>query len=70
MGAIRSQKDLFISTAHKLSNNPIRRELDMLLTVDERTTMALLSIALTDLGQERQYDQYLGIWHPAENGAK
>jgi len=37
--AISSQRDLSLSIAHMLSNNPIRRELNMLLTADERTTM-------------------------------
>lgn len=52
VSAMGSQTDSLISMAHELSKNPSRRELDMLLTVGERTTMALLSIALNDLGHE------------------
>jgi len=36
--------------AKKVSPNPDRRELDMLLTTGERITMALLSIAIRELG--------------------
>ncbi len=36
--------------AHQVSQHPARRELDMLLSVGERITMSLLSMALADLG--------------------
>lgn len=39
-----------IALAHQVSNNPTRREMDMLLTVGERISMSLLSMALNDLG--------------------
>jgi len=39
-----------IELAKKISPNPSRREMDMLLSTGERTTMALLCIALNDLG--------------------
>lgn len=35
--------------AHRISDRPARRELDMLLSVGERITMSLLSMALSDL---------------------
>ncbi len=41
-----------IEMAKKLSANPPRREMDMLLSTGERTTMALLCIALSELGVE------------------
>ncbi len=39
-----------IALAHQVSNRPQLRELDMLLTVGERISMSLLSMALNDLG--------------------
>jgi aspartate kinase len=39
-----------ISLAHQVSARPLLRELDMLLTVGERISMSLLSMALNDLG--------------------
>lgn len=39
-----------IDLAHQVSKRPPLRELDMLLTVGERISMALLSMALNDLG--------------------
>lgn len=39
-----------IDLAHKVSAHPQLRELDMLLTVGERISMSLLSMALNDLG--------------------
>jgi aspartate kinase len=39
-----------IEMAKEISSNPSRRELDMLLSTGERTTMALLCIALNELG--------------------
>ena len=38
--------------AKNISPNPPRREMDMLLSTGERTTMALLCIALNELGVE------------------
>jgi aspartate kinase len=39
-----------IGLAQQVSKNPSRREMDMLLTVGERISMSLLSMALNDLG--------------------
>lgn len=39
-----------IEMANQLSSNPIKREMDMLLSAGERITMSLLCIALQDIG--------------------
>jgi len=39
----------FIELAHQISSDPDKREMDMLLSVGERTAMALLAIAVNDL---------------------
>jgi len=44
--------DGLMKMAHEVSPNPSKRELDMLLTVGERSSMALLSMAIADLGHE------------------
>ena len=41
-----------IDLAHQVSSHPSRREMDMLLSVGERISMSLLSMALLDLGLE------------------
>lgn len=50
VSAMGKTTDELISLAKKVSRNPHRRELDMLLTVGERTSMSLMSLALHDLG--------------------
>ncbi len=42
--------DILLDNAYSLSQNPDRRELDMLITTGERISVALLSIALKDAG--------------------
>src|SRR5580765_3454120 len=42
--------DDLLSLARKVTDNPARRELDMLLTAGERISMALLSMALNARG--------------------
>jgi aspartate kinase len=42
--------DQLIDLAYQVSPHPNRRELDMLLTTGERISMALMSMALSDLG--------------------
>lgn len=42
--------DILLDTAYSLSQNPDKRELDMLITTGERISVALLSIALRDIG--------------------
>jgi len=51
VSAMGKTTDELISLAKKVSPNPHRRELDMLLTVGERTSMALMCLALHDLGE-------------------
>ncbi len=50
VSAMAGTTDALLSLAHQISDAPQKRELDMLLTTGERTTMALLSMALNDLG--------------------
>ena len=50
VSAMGDTTDDLLSLAKRISANPDRRELDMLLTAGERISMALLSIAIRDLG--------------------
>jgi len=50
VSAMGDTTDDLLSLAKKVSPNPDRRELDMLLTAGERISMALLSIAIRELG--------------------
>lgn len=50
VSAMGKTTNQLIDMAHSLSSNPDKRELDMLLSTGERTTMALLCIALNELG--------------------
>lgn len=50
VSAMGKNTNLLIEMARQLSSNPEKRELDMLLSTGERITMALLCIALNDLG--------------------
>jgi aspartate kinase len=50
VSAMGKNTNQLIEMAKSLSSNPDRRELDMLLSTGERITMALLCIALNDLG--------------------
>jgi aspartate kinase len=52
ISAMGDQTDELLAMAHSISRQPPRRELDMLLTAGERISMALVSIALNDLGQK------------------
>src|SRR5262245_6270212 len=49
VSAMGQTTNQLIDLAQQVSNNPARRELDMLLTTGERISMALLSMALNDL---------------------
>jgi aspartate kinase len=42
--------DILLDNAYSLSDNPNKRELDMLITTGERISVALLSIALNNIG--------------------
>src|SRR5262245_19700914 len=50
VSAMGRTTDELLSLAKQVAPNPERRELDMLLTAGERITMALLSMAIRDLG--------------------
>ncbi len=50
VSAMGKTTDSLIDLANQVSSNPHRRELDMLLSVGERMSMSLLSMALNDLG--------------------
>jgi aspartate kinase len=52
VSAMGHSTDDLIRLAHQVSAAPSRRELDMLLTTGERISMALLAMALHDLGIE------------------
>ncbi|MBV70124.1 MAG: aspartate kinase [Myxococcales bacterium] len=50
VSAMGNTTDELLQLANQVSLNPPRRELDMLLTVGERISMALLSMAIHELG--------------------
>jgi aspartate kinase len=50
VSAMGDTTDDLLSLAKKVSPNPDRRELDMLLSAGERISMALLSLAIRELG--------------------
>ena len=50
VSAMGKTTDNLLSLAKQISPNPDKRELDMLLSCGERSSMALLSIALQSLG--------------------
>jgi len=50
ISAMRGITDQLKTMAHKISQNPKLRELDMLISIGERMSMTLLSIALNDRG--------------------
>src|SRR5688572_5096778 len=50
VSAMGDTTDDLLSMAKKVSPNPDRRELDMLLSAGERISMALLSMAIRELG--------------------
>lgn len=51
VSAMGKTTDGLVKLATELSSNPSRRELDMLLATGEQVTIALLSIAIQELGQ-------------------
>lgn len=50
VSAMGQQTDELLALARRVSSNPSRRELDMLLTAGERISMALLAMALESMG--------------------
>ncbi len=51
VSAMGKTTDGLVKLAHELSSQPSRREMDMLLATGEQVTIALLSIAIQELGQ-------------------
>lgn len=52
VSAMGKTTNQFIKMAKEISDNPPRREMDMLLSTGERITMSLLCMALSELGVE------------------
>lgn len=52
VSAMGDSTDELLDLAHQVSPNPPEREMDMLLTAGERISMALLAMAIHDLGSE------------------
>jgi aspartate kinase len=52
VSAMGDTTDELLKLAHRINTSPRRRELDMLLSVGERISMALLSMAIDKLGYE------------------
>lgn len=55
VSAMGNTTNQLLSLAKEVSPQPQRRELDMLLTVGERISMSLLSMAIQDLGAPAVY---------------
>ena len=51
VSAMGKTTDGLVKLANEISNNPQRREMDMLLSTGEQVTIALLSMSLESLGQ-------------------
>ena len=51
VSAMGKTTDGLVKLAHELSSQPSRREMDMLMVTGEQVTIALLSIAIQELGQ-------------------
>ena len=52
VSAMAGETDRLLGLAHEITNDPDRRELDVLLATGEQVTIALLSIALKDKGYQ------------------
>ncbi len=50
VSAMGNETDGLLGLAHKVAKNPARREMDMLISVGERVSMALLAMALEERG--------------------
>lgn len=51
VSAMGKTTDGLVKLAHEITDNPSRREMDMLLSTGEQVSIALLSMALQELGQ-------------------
>ena len=52
VSAIGGTTDKLVALAHEVSPSPLERELDMLLSTGEQVSIALLAMAVSDLGYE------------------
>ena len=52
VSAMGKTTDELVRLANEISENPTKREMDMLLSTGEQVTMALLAIQLNQLGHE------------------
>ena len=52
LSAMSGETDRLINLAHSITKNPSKREMDMLVATGEQVTIALLAIALEDLGHK------------------
>jgi aspartate kinase len=70
VSAMGDTTDDLLALAHKVSPNPPGREMDMLLTAGERISMALLAMAIADLGMEARSftGSQAGVITDAEHG--
>lgn len=50
LSAMGKQTDVLIDMAHEINVNPSKREMDMLLTTGEQTSVALMAIAMNGMG--------------------
>lgn len=50
LSAMGKQTDVLIDMAHEINANPSKREMDMLLTTGEQTSVALMAIAMNGMG--------------------
>jgi aspartate kinase len=71
VSAMGDSTDELLDLAHEVSPNPPGRELDMLLTAGERISMAVLAMAIHDLGEEgRSYTgSQAGLITDSKHGA-
>ena len=70
VSAMGDSTDELIDLANKVTPNPPARELDMLLTAGERISMAVLAMAIADLGSEARSftGSQAGVITDAEHG--
>jgi aspartate kinase len=54
LSAMSGETDKLISLASQVCDNPDPREMDMLVSTGERVTIALLAMAIHDLGHKAQ----------------
>src|SRR3972149_8188137 len=50
VSAMSGETDRLMALAHEITNSPVEREMDLLLSSGERVTIALLAITLNSMG--------------------